>query len=241
MQSALTRLDINLPNLSKIWQQMSPKIKYFMNPNSTGEDNWKIFWLTTASCADRQKKFKVTTQLFSSHEHVWAHADEQFSPSDLWKCNSCPQEFGIFGCFLDPIKDHVVLLSASITFLCEGQNILNTLNRTIAFPREDRCGKYFVIQLVCELQSSRQYNTPQRYGGLIALSWKIYKFKRVCSKCRYVIMKLSKEIEPDKSSHAKVAEIVFVGSPRGAAPLRPRESRPEEHRPRIFPPVGSWS
>ena len=169
MQSALTRLDINLPNLSKIWQQMSPKIKYFMNPNSTGEDNWKIFWLTTASCADRQKKFKVTTQLLFQPQAIPSR-DEQFSPSALWKCNSCPQEFGIFGCFLDPIKDHVVLLSASITFLCEGQNILNTLNRTIAIQREDRCGKYFVIQLVCELQSSRQYNTPQRYGGLIALS-----------------------------------------------------------------------
>ena len=188
-----------------------------------------------------KKSSKWQHSFFSSHELVWAHADEQFSPSALWKCNSCPQEFGIFGCFLDPIKDHVVLLSASITFLCEGQNILNALNRTIAFPREDRCGKYFVIQLVCELQSSRQYNTPQRYGGLIALSWIIYKFKRVCSKCRYVIMKLSKEIERDISSNAKVAEIVFVGSPRGAAPLRPRESRPEEHRRRIFPPVGSWS
>ena len=138
------------------------------------------------------KKFKVTTQLLFQPRAILS-PDEQFSPSALWKCNSCSGfgifgcflEFGIFGCFLDPIKDHVVLLSASVTFLCKGQNILNTLNRTIAFPGEDRCGEYFVIQLVCELQLSRQYNTPQRYGGLIALSWKIYKFTRVCSLCHY--------------------------------------------------------
>ena len=111
------------------------------------------------------------------HPRVW----------DIWVL-PWPPEFGIFGCFLDPIKDHVVLLSASVTFLCKGQNILNTLNRTIAFPGEDRCGEYFVIQLVCELQLSRQYNTPQRYGGLIALSWKIYRFRKVCSVCHYEIV-----------------------------------------------------
>ena len=54
--------------------------------------------------------------------------------------------------------------------------------------RRSLCGKYFVIQLVCELQSSRRYDTPQRYGGLIALSWKTYKFRRVCSVCHYEIV-----------------------------------------------------
>ena len=53
---------------------------------------------------------------------------------------------------------------------------------------------------------------------------------------------VKKEVEPDISRDTKVAEIatVLAGSPRGAALLRPRESRPEEHRRRICPPMGSW-
>ena len=190
---------------------MSPKIKYFINPNSTEEDNVEKYsgWRQRVAQIGK-KSSKWQRSFFFSHEQFWAQTNNSrrllfesaiLAPQslgylgasltprvwDIWML-PWPPKFGTFGCFLDPIKDHVVLLSASVTFLCKGQNILNTLNRTIAFPREDRCGKYFVIQLVCELQLSRQYNTPQRYGGLIALSWKIYRFRKVCSVCHYEIV-----------------------------------------------------